>query len=127
VVFTALGSLAVMGTLISIPIVSQLLGCTPLGPVGWAQALGAAAAATVAMAVVNRVLERRDEPDPSDPQPPETSTRSTHEAPDPALQSARPRRATTARKAPARARSATRQATKLADRPGRLSSSYVRR
>ncbi len=125
VVFTALGSLAAMGTLISIPLVSQLLGCTPLGPVGWAQALGAAAAATVAMAVVNRVLESRDEPDPSGPQPPATSAPSTHEAPDPAPQSPRPRRATTARKAPATERSATRQTTKLSDRPGRRSSTYV--
>src|ERR1700756_3703161 len=57
VVVTAVGSLGVMGTLISIPVVSQLLGCTPLGPVGWGQALGAAAGATVAVAVLNRVVE----------------------------------------------------------------------
>ncbi|WP_156747004.1 cation-translocating P-type ATPase [Mycobacterium sp. E2733] len=56
VVFTAVGSLAAMGTLISIPVVSQLLGCTPLGPVGWAQGLGSAAAATVAIGVLNRAL-----------------------------------------------------------------------
>jgi magnesium-transporting ATPase (P-type) len=57
VVLTAVGSLGVMGTLISIPVVSQLLGCTPLGPLGWGQALGAAAGATVAMAALNRVSE----------------------------------------------------------------------
>jgi cation-transporting P-type ATPase I len=56
VVLTAGGSLAVMGTLISIPGVSQLLGCTPLGPLGWAQALGSAGAATAAVAVATRVF-----------------------------------------------------------------------
>ena len=42
VVATAVGSLGVMGTLITIPGISQLLGCTPIGPLGWAQALGTA-------------------------------------------------------------------------------------
>ncbi len=59
VVLTAGGSLAVLGTLISIPGVSQLLGCTPLGPVGWAQALGSAGAATAAVAVATRVLDSK--------------------------------------------------------------------
>jgi cation-transporting ATPase I len=59
VVLTAGGSLAVMGTLISIPVVSQLLGCTPIGPVGWAQALGSAGAATAAVAVATRVLDSK--------------------------------------------------------------------
>jgi cation-transporting P-type ATPase I len=59
VVLTAGGSLAVMGTLISIPGVSQLLGCTPLGPIGWAQALGSAGAATAAVAVATRVLDSK--------------------------------------------------------------------
>ncbi len=56
VVLTAGGSLAVMGTLISIPGVSQLLGCTPLGPLAWAQALGSAGVATGAVAVATRVF-----------------------------------------------------------------------
>ncbi|ULN52417.1 cation-translocating P-type ATPase [Mycolicibacillus parakoreensis] len=56
VVLTAGGSLAVMGTLISIPGLSQFLGCTPLGPVGWAQALGSASAAVGAAAVLPRAL-----------------------------------------------------------------------
>jgi len=56
VVLTAGGSLAVMGTLISIPGVSQLLGCTPLGPLAWAQALGSAGVATGAVAVVTRAF-----------------------------------------------------------------------
>jgi cation-transporting P-type ATPase I len=59
VVLTAGGSLAALGTLISIPGVSQLLGCTPLGPVGWAQALGSAGAATAAVAVATRVLDSK--------------------------------------------------------------------
>jgi len=74
VVLTAVGSLATMGTLISIPVVSQLLGCTPLGPVGWAQGLGSAAAATIAIAVLNRVSEgwgtsRTPPPLPDGPSP----------------------------------------------------------
>src|ERR1700722_19976514 len=56
VVLTAGGSLAVMGTLISIPGVSQLLGCTPLGPLAWAQALGSAGVATGAVAVATRAF-----------------------------------------------------------------------
>ncbi len=79
VVLTAGGSLAVMGTLISIPGVSQLLGCTPLGPLAWAQALGSAGAATAAVAVATRVFaEKRPleleagDPTPSEsPRPPQ--------------------------------------------------------
>lgn len=114
VVLTAAGSLAAMGTLISIPIISQLLGCTPIGPVGWAQALGAAAAATAALAVVNRVLQNQD-----------TSTQDEEQAGYP--QSRPVQRATTAHKAPARGHSAKRKTTKLAARPGRRSSTYSRR
>ncbi|OFJ53290.1 cation-translocating P-type ATPase [Mycolicibacterium grossiae] len=58
VVGTALGSLAALGALVSTPGVSQLLGSTPLGPVGWAQALGTAAGATAIAAVAPRVLAR---------------------------------------------------------------------
>ncbi len=78
VVLTAGGSLAVMGTLISIPGVSQLLGCTPLGPLAWAQALGSAGVATAAVAVATRAfadkrlveLEAGDPPPPESPRPP---------------------------------------------------------
>ncbi|QKT10891.1 cation-translocating P-type ATPase [Rhodococcus sp. W8901] len=56
VVTTAVGSLAVLGAVVSTPGVSQFLGCTPLGPVGWTQALGSAAGATAAAAVAPRVL-----------------------------------------------------------------------
>jgi magnesium-transporting ATPase (P-type) len=59
VVLTAGGSLVAMGTLISIPGVSQLLGCTPLGPLAWAQALGSAGVATVAVAAATKALGGR--------------------------------------------------------------------
>jgi cation-transporting P-type ATPase I len=58
VVSTAAGSLLVLGAVISTPGVSQLLGSTPLGPVGWAQALGTATLATAAAAVVPRLLAK---------------------------------------------------------------------
>ncbi|MBN3457358.1 cation-translocating P-type ATPase [Mycobacterium sp. DSM 3803] len=58
VVATAVGSLASLGALISTPGVSQLLGCTPLGPIGWANALGAAGIATGVAAVAPRLVSR---------------------------------------------------------------------
>ncbi len=77
VVLTAGGSLAVMGTLISIPGVSQLLGCTPLGPLAWGQALGSAGAATAAMAVATRAFadKRPLELEAADPIPTESPRR----------------------------------------------------
>jgi cation-transporting ATPase I len=56
VVATAAGSLVVLGGVISTPVVSQLLGSTWLGPVGWAQALGTATAATSIAAIAPRLL-----------------------------------------------------------------------
>lgn len=94
VVLTALGSLAAMGTLISIPVVSQLLGCTPLGPVGWAQGLGSAAAATVAIGVLNRAL---------------TDPGKSADAPVEVGEPRRPRRATAAHRVPLTAPSAPEQ------------------
>jgi H+-transporting ATPase len=58
VVLTAVGSLAAMGVVISIPGVSHLLGCTPLGPVGWTQALGSAAVATGSAALASSLTGR---------------------------------------------------------------------
>jgi cation-transporting P-type ATPase I len=97
VVLTAGGSLVTLGTLISIPGVSQLLGCTPLGPVGWAQALGSAGVATAAVAVATRVLDSKrpleseaaDKPsDRSEPpqDPTATERRTTRSAGSPADQ-----------------------------------------
>ncbi|MGB3895828.1 MAG: HAD-IC family P-type ATPase, partial [Mycolicibacter sinensis] len=54
VLLTAAGSFAAFAAMVSTPGVSQLLGCTPVGPIGWAQALGTAAAATAAVAVASR-------------------------------------------------------------------------
>ncbi|WP_068156508.1 cation-translocating P-type ATPase [Rhodococcus phenolicus] len=58
VVATSVGSLAVMAALISAPGVSQFLGCVPLGPIGWAQGIGSAAAATAAAAIAPELLAR---------------------------------------------------------------------
>jgi hypothetical protein len=54
VLATAAGSFALFAALVSTPGISQLLGCTPVGPIGWAQGVGTAAAATVAVAVASR-------------------------------------------------------------------------
>ena len=51
VLLTAAGSFALFAAMISTPGISQLLGCTPVGPVGWGQALGSAAVATAAVAI----------------------------------------------------------------------------
>ncbi len=126
VVLTALGSLTAMGTLISIPVVSQLLGCTPLGPVGWAQGLGSAAGATIAIAALNRVSEgwgTSHTPPPQPDVPPPNDEPSDQDAEFPP-----PRSATAAHRVPAMAPSAPKRSTKLADRPrNRSSSTYVRR
>ncbi len=55
VVATSAGSLAALAGIVQTPGLSQLFGCTPLGPLGWATALGAAGAATGAALVVPRV------------------------------------------------------------------------
>src|ERR1700684_220266 len=84
VLLTAGGSLVVMGTLISIPGVSQLLGCTPLGPLGWAQALGSAGAATAAVAGATRAFADKAplelsavDPPPDEPPRPARRPRAT--------------------------------------------------
>ncbi|MGV0697922.1 HAD-IC family P-type ATPase [Mycolicibacter sinensis] len=61
VAVTAAGSFAAMALLISTPGVSQFMGCTPLGPIGWAQALGSTAVATTAAAIAPRFLTRTPE------------------------------------------------------------------
>lgn len=67
VVSTAAGSLVVLGALISTPGVSQLLGCTPLGPLAWGQALTTAAAATGVAALAPRLFSP-SELDPTEDQ-----------------------------------------------------------
>ncbi len=56
VIATAAGSLMTLGAAISTPGVSQLLGCTPLDPLGWAQALTAAGVATGVAAFAPRLV-----------------------------------------------------------------------
>lgn len=108
VVLTAGGSLVAMGTLISIPGVSQLLGCTPLGPIGWAQGLGSAAVATVAVAAAPRLLlDQRPESD-------QPEQRREH------------RPATAPRTTRSPERSTQQRALKLVDRPEHRSSTYLR-
>lgn len=109
VLLTTVGSMATMATLISIPVVSQLLGCTPLDPLGWAQALGSAAAATVALAVVNGIAERWGSPD-TDPPIDGAAARSG--------QSPQSPRATTTHRRASGARRAPKQPAISADPPG---------
>jgi magnesium-transporting ATPase (P-type) len=108
VVLTAVGSLGAMGTLISIPVVSQLLGCTPLGPLGWAQALGAAAGATVAIAVLNRVSDGWGTPHTLPPGPDSTNAEPAGRT----AESQPPRPATAAHRVPPGAPSAPKRSTK---------------
>ncbi|MCV7385684.1 cation-translocating P-type ATPase [Mycolicibacter longobardus] len=54
VLATAAGSFVLFAAMVSTPGISQLLGCTPVGPIGWAQGVGTAAAATAAVAVASR-------------------------------------------------------------------------
>nr|WP_231614258.1 cation-translocating P-type ATPase [Mycobacterium nebraskense] len=94
VLLTAAGSFAAFTAMISTPGISQLLGCTPVGPLGWSQGLGTAAAAVLAVAATNRLRSVRrdeespltddpelDEPAKSAPQPPQHSgSRAPHTA-----------------------------------------------
>ena len=56
VVLTSVGSFAAFAAMIATPGISQLLGCTPVGPLGWAIGVGSAAAAVVAFATAPRLL-----------------------------------------------------------------------
>ncbi|HYZ69641.1 MAG TPA: cation-translocating P-type ATPase [Mycobacterium sp.] len=58
VVATTAGSFAVMFVVVSTPGLSQLFGCTPVGPIGWGQGLFAATAASTLAATAPGVLER---------------------------------------------------------------------
>ncbi len=65
VLVTAAGSFAAFTAMITTPGISQLLGCTPVGPLGWAQGLSTAAAAVLAVAATNRLRSgRRDAESP---------------------------------------------------------------
>jgi Ca2+-transporting ATPase len=58
VVATNVGTFAAMIGIVSTPGISQLFGCTPVGPFAWGQAISAAVAATFISAVASRVLAR---------------------------------------------------------------------
>jgi hypothetical protein len=58
VVLTSLGSAAVLAAIIQTPGLSQVFGCRPLGPIGWATAFGASAAATGASVVLPELIDR---------------------------------------------------------------------
>ena len=129
VVLTALGSLGFVALLISIPGVSQVLGCTPLGPLGWAQGVGAATAATIAVAILGPLFDDREQ-SVRGPQPPQTEPAPSPDEVDAPAGSpqSRPRpRATTTHKVPATGHSAARRSAKSADRPVGRSSTYVPR
>jgi cation-transporting P-type ATPase I len=118
VVFTAAGSLAAMGTLISIPGVSQLLGCTPLGPIGWAQGLGSATVATVGVAAATRFVAGRRT---SELAPPTV----VDSMPDRSPGSPKRRRATAPRKSQSAARLKVVREPGTTDRRERRSSTYL--
>ncbi|HEX4816592.1 MAG TPA: cation-translocating P-type ATPase [Nonomuraea sp.] len=54
VMLASLVSLAVLGVIVSVPGLSQLFGCRPVGPFGWGIGLGCAAAAAFLAAIVER-------------------------------------------------------------------------
>ncbi|MDQ3932804.1 MAG: cation-transporting P-type ATPase, partial [Actinomycetota bacterium] len=51
----SLGSAALLATVVQTPGVSQLVGCRPLGPIGWATGIGAATVATGVAVLAPRV------------------------------------------------------------------------
>ncbi|WP_240777722.1 cation-translocating P-type ATPase [Nonomuraea basaltis] len=52
VLLASLSSLAALGVIISVPGLSQLFGCRPIGPLGWGIGLGCAAAAVLANGLI---------------------------------------------------------------------------
>ncbi|MEP9393090.1 cation-translocating P-type ATPase [Gordonia sp. VNK1] len=58
VVATNVGTFAVMAGIISIPGVSQVFGCTPVGPIGWGEAFAAAFAAAAIAKTMPSVMDR---------------------------------------------------------------------
>jgi cation-transporting ATPase I len=56
VTWTSIGSFAVLGFIIQTPGLSQLFGCTPLGPLGWTTGILSSAAATAASPLVDSAV-----------------------------------------------------------------------
>jgi cation-transporting ATPase I len=69
VLVAGVGSLIALAVVVQTPGVSTFFGCTPLGPLGWAQGAGAAVAATgaalIAPTVRTRFRRRREKSAPS--------------------------------------------------------------
>jgi len=58
---TTVGSFAVLAVVISTPVLSQVFGCTPVGPLGWGQAFLATAVAALVSALAPELLFRVSE------------------------------------------------------------------
>jgi cation-transporting ATPase I len=58
VMWTSIGSFAVLGLLVQTPGLSQLFGCRPLGPLGWTTGLVSSAGATLLSPLVDRAVNR---------------------------------------------------------------------
>lgn len=62
VIMTSVTSAALLATVVQTPGLSHLFGCRPIGPIGWATAIGASTAATYAgirfPALVNEIMRR---------------------------------------------------------------------
>lgn len=58
VLLSSAGSMAALAAVVQTPGVSHFFGCTPLGPVAWSQALGAATAATAGSLLLPPVVGR---------------------------------------------------------------------
>jgi cation-transporting P-type ATPase I len=65
VVAASLGSVAALGAIIQLPGISRFMGCTPLGPVAWSVVIGCSIAATVAAAVLPRLLPQPEAEQPA--------------------------------------------------------------
>ncbi len=57
VVITGLGSAAALGAMVQIPGLSHILGCTPIGPLGWSTALTASITSTLLSPVAESVIK----------------------------------------------------------------------
>jgi hypothetical protein len=62
VLAAGLGSAVTLAAMVQTPGFSQLVGCRPLGPLGWTQALTSAGLATTASAVLPGLLTPRQAP-----------------------------------------------------------------
>jgi cation-transporting ATPase I len=56
VLWTGLGSFAALGLIINTPGLSQLFGCTPLGPIGWTTGIASSVTATVASPLIDTAV-----------------------------------------------------------------------